>query len=152
MAKFMSATDAVAAAVEVERKGHAFYSSARDKAQNKDDRDFFDFMANAELEHEKIFQAMLGRLGGVTLPAGSDDEEYLLYLETLLDTHTLFAKNSENSTQASPLAQALQFEKDSILFFNALERLVPENEKQYLHACVAEEASHIQAICRYMKG
>lgn len=149
MAILVSAADAVAAAVEVERRGHAFYCRMREQAGSSQDRDFFAFMAKEEERHERIFGNMLERLGGIALPAGSDDEEYLAYVKGLLDFHSLFVPEQAGQTLDSPLGQALQFEKDSLLFFVELENMVPESEKEHVRACANEERKHILMLMRY---
>ena len=45
MASFVNAADAVAAAVEIERRGHAFYLKVQDQASDPEDKNFFAFMA-----------------------------------------------------------------------------------------------------------
>lgn len=152
MASFVSAADAIAAAVEIERRGHAFYASVRDKAQNAEDKNFFNYMAKAELSHEKLFRSMLNRLGGLTLPTGSDEQEYLAYLRILSDSHSLFLPEQERLALVSPLGQAMRFEKDTLLFFLTLEDMVPESEKQYVRACADEEREHIRLISRRLAG
>lgn len=151
MASFVSAADAVATAVEIERRGFAFYTSVADKAESRDDREFFHHMANAEKEHEVIFSSMLNRLGQVQLPAGSDEQEYLDYLNVLIDSHSLFLPGYEERALKSPFNQALQFEKDTLLFFLTLENAVPESEKKHVRFCADEERRHIVAITAYMK-
>ena len=39
MASFVNATDAVAAAVEIERRGHVFYQKAQEHAAKPDDKE-----------------------------------------------------------------------------------------------------------------
>lgn len=149
MTNIASATDAVAAAMEVERRGYAFYCRMRDQADNPQDRDFFAFMAKEEELHEKIFANMLKRIRGIALPAGSDSEEHLAYVKGLLDHHSLFVPEQAGRALDSPLGQALQFEKDSLLFFVELEVMVPESEKEHVRACANEERKHILMLMRY---
>lgn len=151
MASFVNAADAVAAAVEIERRGHAFYRRVVEKAGNPGDKDFFVFMAEEEKRHEGVFQAMLDRLGGVALPVGSDDEEYLMYVRGLIDSHTLFMPGQEERTLASPLREAMRFEKDTLLFFVELERMVPDAEKAAVRHCADEERKHLQMLLKHMK-
>ena len=132
MASFVNAADAVAAAVEIERRGHAFYTQVQEKASVPDDKDFFAFMAGEEKRHEGIFEAMLKRMGGLPLPAGSDDAEYLEYVQGLLDSHTLFMPDQEKRMLESPLYQAMQFEQDTLIFFLELEKMVPDSDKHYV--------------------
>ena len=147
MASFVNAADAVAAAVEIERRGHAFYEKVESKATGED-KDFFAFMAKEELRHEGIFQAMLDRLGGVPLPAGSTDEEYLQYVKGLLDSHTLFMPEQEKRILEAPVYQALQFEKDTLIFFVELETMVPDSEKKFVRQCADEERKHIRMLLK----
>ncbi|MDR3176292.1 MAG: ferritin family protein [Desulfovibrio sp.] len=147
MASFVNAGDVVAAAVEIERRGHAFYKKAADQA-GKEDKEFFTFMAGEELRHERIFQTMLDRLGGVSLPAGSNEGEYLDYIHGLLDSHTLFLPEQERLALNTPLYRALQFEKDSLVFFLELETMVPDSEKKYVRQCADEERGHLRLLIK----
>jgi len=152
MASFVNAADAAAAAVEIERRGHAFYKSVEQMAANKKDREFFAFMAKEEERHEGIFAAMLQRLGGVSFPAGSTDEEYLAYVQGLIDSHTLFLPEQHERMLESPLYMAIQFEKDTLVFFLELERLVPESEKKHVQECAEEERSHLRLLLKRIQN
>lgn len=151
MASFVNAADAAAAAVEIERRGYAFYKSVEEKAAHPDDKEFFAFMAQEEHRHEGIFASMLKRLGGVPLPAGSDDEEYLAYVQGLLDSHTLFMPDQQKRALDAPLYQAMQFEKDTLIFFLELEKMVPDSEKKYVRECADEERSHLKMLLQRMR-
>ncbi len=149
MASFVNAADAVSAAVEIERRGHAFYLAVRDKASGED-KEFFNFMAGEEKRHEGIFSSMLERVGGLPLPAGSNDEEYLLYVRALLDSHTLFMPKDGESALADPFGQAMRFEKDTLVFFMALEEMVPPSEARFVRECADEERRHLKMLAKRM--
>ena len=148
MASFINAADVVAAAIEIERRGHAFYCSVQEKTERPDDKEFFAFMAEEEKRHGAIFQNMLMRIGGLRLPPGSEVDEYLEYLTNLLNSHTLFVPGLEVRILEAPLYQALQFEKDSLLFFIEMENLVPDAEKPHVRACADEERRHIKLLSK----
>ena len=148
MASFVNAADAVAAAVEIERRGYAFYKNVEDKAQEGSDKEFFGFMAQEEKRHEGIFASMLERIGGLPLPAGSDDAEYLMYVKGLLDSHTLFMPDQEARTLRAPLHEAMQFEKDTLIFFMELESMVPDSEKKFVRECADEERKHLRMLLK----
>lgn len=150
MASFVNAADAVAAAVEIERRGYAFYRSVQERAPSADDKDFFAFLAGEEKRHEGIFADMLARIGGLPLPAGSTDEEYLMYVRDLLDSHTLFLPGQAERALRAPLYEALQFEKDTLIFFLELEGMVPDSEKKYVRQCADEERKHIRMLMKRM--
>ncbi len=152
MASFVNAADAVAAAVEIETRGHAFYLAVTEKATEAEDKEFFAFMAEEEKRHKAIFSSMLSRIGGVPLPAGSSDDEYLMYVQDLLDSHSLFMKDQHKVILADPYVEAIRFEKDTLLFFVALESMVPASEVQYIRACADEERKHLRMLAKRMAG
>ncbi len=152
MASFVKAADAVAAAVEIERRGHAFYQKVQEQSAKPADKEFFAFMAGEELRHEGIFTEMLKRIGGLELPAGSNDDEYLSYVQVLLDSHSLFMPGQAAAAVAEPLRQAMQLEKDTLVFFMALEDMVPEAERKHVRACADEEKKHLRMLAARLAG
>jgi rubrerythrin len=146
MASFVNAADVLSAAVEIERRGYFFYQNLEAGAASPQDREFFAFLAQEELRHEKVFGAMLERIGNLSLPAGSTDEEYQQYLRGLLDSHALFMPGSQERALKMPLHEAVQFEKDTLLFFLELERLVPKAGQAIVRQCAEEERRHIRLL------
>lgn len=152
MASFTNAADVVASAVEIERRGFAFYQQAAAAAAQPEDKEFFTFMAKEEQRHEAIFEAMLQRTGGLELPAGSDEAEYLEYTDLLLDNHCLFMPDQREALEKNPLHQAMLFEKDTILFFVAMRRFVDASEQRHIDACIEEEQRHLRLIAEHAKA
>lgn len=152
MASFTNAADVIASAVEIERRGFAFYEQAAAASEQTEDKEFFTFMAKEEKRHEKIFEAMLKRAGGLALPAGSDEAEYLEYVDLLLNSHTLFMPGQQQDARENPLRQAMAFEKDTILFFTAMRRFVDASERPHIEACIEEEQRHLRLIAEHAKA
>ena len=152
MASFITVADIIASAVEIERRGHAFYTQAATTAPDMETQAFFTHMAQEELRHQAVFQAMLERTGGLQLPAGSSDADYLEYVAFLLDSHNMFLKDQQNEARSTPLRTALAFEKDTILFFSSMRRLVPDTEHAAIDACIAEEEKHIRLLAEHAKA
>lgn len=152
MASFTKAADVIAAAIEIEHRGFAFYQQAATEAARPEDKDFFTFMAQEEKRHANIFEAMLQRVGGLELPAGSDEPEYLEYVDMLLNTHSMFLPNQQEALRSSPLRQAMAFEKDTIIFFMAMRRFVAPSEQKYVDTCIEEEQYHLRLIAEHAKA
>lgn len=151
MASFTSAADVITSAVEIERRGFVFYQQAAHAAATQEDKDFFTFMANEEKRHEKIFEDMLRRAGGRALPAGSDEAEYLEYVDILLNSHSMFLPEQQRALTRDPLHQAMAFEKDTILFFAAMHRLVDPAEQKLVTECIEEEQRHLRLLAEREK-
>lgn len=150
MASFVNASDAVSAAVEIEKRGHRFYLTAAADSDTPEKKEFFTFMAGEEQKHEGLFAGMLKRIGGLSLPETSDIDEYMGYVEAALDSHMLFTPGSQN-TGGNPYNLAIQFEKDTIIYFMALQDLVPDNEKAVVQEIINEEKGHIRLIAKKQK-
>lgn len=151
MANYLNAADVISTAVEIETRGHEFYKQAAEQAQQPQDKEFFLFMAQEENKHKALFSDMLKRVGGTTIPAGATDDEYIDYVHNLIDSHCLFMDDQQAALATNPFKQAIQFEKDTILFFQAVESLVPESEQKFIRQCADEERSHILLIAKQMK-
>ena len=151
MASFVSIQDVVSAAVEIEKRGYAFYRSAKKHTKIQELADFFDFMAAEEKKHEAIFTAMLDRVGQLSLPAGSTEAEYLAYVGLLLDSHSLFVPQAEKRALEDPIGQAMALEKDTILFFMGMKNLVPAAEHAHVQACIEEEKKHLRLLAEKAK-
>jgi rubrerythrin len=146
MASFVNAADVLAAAVEIEHRGITFYKEQADRASNAEVKEFFTFLAAEEVKHEKIFDAMLKRIGGLDLPVSSSTQEYLDYVSSSLDSHMLFIKDQAVVDNTNPYLLALRLEKDTIVYFLAMSDLVPESEKKQVQHCITEELHHIALI------
>ena len=146
MASFVNAADVLAVAVEIERRGYSFYQSLEARATSPQDKEFFAFMSQEEVRHEKVFASMLKRIGDIPLPAGSTSEEYQQYVRGLLDSHSLFMSSSQERALTIPLHAAVQFEKDTLLFFLELEHMVPKAEQAVVRQCADEERVHIRML------
>ncbi len=152
MASFFHANEIAEAAVEIERKGQAFYIRVAAMVENEEVKKLFEHLAKEEAKHEVIFSNLKDRLGEVELPAWSTEAEYAEYVDALITSHTLFndelvTKYVENATDAeSAIHLAMSFEKDTLLFFMEMKELVPDSEKEAVQSCSDEERLHLRQL------
>lgn len=152
MAHFFHSNEIAKAAVEIERKGQAFYHRVAEKAQNDKTRELFEYLAAEEAKHEKIFSELFERLGKIELPAWSTQDEYADYLESLITSHALFTGGlaekymSEADDEQTAIRMAMGFEKDTLLFFMEMRELVPDKEKPAVQQCIDEERLHLRRL------
>ena len=152
MARFFSASDIVGTAIEIERRGRNVYSAAAAAATDPAVKKFLEFFAGEEARHQAIFEGMAGRIGKIELPAGSNEEEYMEYVQALLDSHALFcggAPEKELTDAADAIAAievASRFEKDTILYFREMMDLLPEAESGIVKQLLDEERGHLRQL------
>jgi len=149
MAGIFRANEIVQAAVEAEKKGEDFYRCLAGRVQSRQIKELFEELANEEVKHKKRFEEILSRLEPVELPAHSDEEEYEAYFDALINSHMLFSCGwgefllNQVSDESEALKLAMNFERDSLLFFKEMKGFVPESEKKIVQQCVDEERGHL---------
>ncbi|MCF8067072.1 MAG: ferritin family protein [Desulfobacterales bacterium] len=152
MADLFKANDIVLAAVEIEKRGEKFYLYLADQAEDSTTRKAFEHLAREEVKHKALFEKLYERLGKVEMPARSNEEEFLSYLNALVDSHPLFRDGDLDEmkdlikTRKNAIRMAMGFEKESILFFMEMREFVPESEKKFIVQCIEEERSHLRQL------
>ena len=156
MANFFRANEIAKTAVEVERKGRAFYLRLEESARSGKTRELFNYLAVEEGRHEEIFQALLDRLGDIELPAWATKDEYATYIQGLIESHALFSDQKAEKRMAAiedekeAILMAMGFEKDTLLFFTEMESFVPDREKTVVRECIKEERLHLARLQRML--
>ena len=152
MVTFFSANEVAELAMRIEQKGQAFYLLAADEAKDPAAKEFFEFFAEEESRHELFFRDMRDRIGAIKIPSGSDYEEYTQYVMALVDSHDVFnfdyteAFKDEAFNFEQAVRAAMRFEKDTILLFTELKRMVPDTERQFVEECIDEERKHLRML------
>ena len=143
-----SDTEIVDIARQIERCGEAFYEQALPHLKDPKVREVFAWLRDEERKHAATFERLLA---GVELAAGQwrHAEEYLGYLHALVDSRVFpdpadaAAAVAQLSDDAAAIRYAIGFEKDSILFFHELGRMVGEADRALVEQLIAEERRHL---------
>ena len=141
-------------AVELEIKGKAFYDGVVGAVKDEKVRTIFQFLADEEVRHEKVFREMLADLEPVSSPSPYDDTELVLYFRSLID-RKIFPDEQEGismkkdlSNPAAAIRIALSLEKDAVLFFHELLPVTHEKDHQAVQRIIEEERDHIRRILK----
>ena len=160
MAITFNADEALAMAEQIERNGRQFYLRAAEIATEGGVRKLLLDLAEWEKGHEALFASLRADLTeeekrATTFDPDGDTE---LYLEAMADTHVFNAEQDPTAllagdeTPGQILTLALGFERDSILFFTGLGRVVPERlGKGRIEAVTQEEVGHVAYLKRQLK-
>ncbi|BDQ35594.1 ferritin-like domain-containing protein [Pseudodesulfovibrio portus] len=153
MAHFFHANEIANIAIKIERRGREFYLQAVDRAETPRVKEMFKHLAEEEAKHEGIFRSMLARLGKVGVPPWATQDEYMQYIEALIESHMLFNSLGQKfleraESEKEVIEAAMGFEKDTMLFFLEMEELVPSSEKYAVHQCYEEERKHLRELSR----
>ncbi len=148
------------AAIEIEKNGLNFYTRARQAVSDPEIVELFTSLARDEVEHKKRFEAILSEMPEeLKRPTVSDpDQEIDLYIRSLADQHVFGSKEKQAGLPANlvtvedALKLALQFEKDSVIFYLGLQEATCEGRARDLVALlVKEELQHVRRLSLQMK-
>jgi rubrerythrin len=144
-----TADDVFEMAEQIEKNGNKFYLTAAESLTDKEAKELLLEFAHMEKEHEKIFTDMRKSLSSEEKQKTVFDpeSEAAQYLKALADTRVFFHKKIDVSSLENILKDAIQAEKDSIVFYLGMKEAVPEKlgQKQ-LDGIIKEEMSHIRLL------
>ena len=161
MAIAFSADEVFEMAMDVERNGEAYYRKAASLSKDAAIRAVLTDLMEQEKLHYATFKKLRENLPPKdTLPtyADPDSEEYL-YLDTLVksrmftNVHEAEALAAKVANEIEALRAALSFEKDTILFFQSMQRMTDKRlGSSEIDHIIEEEHRHVVRISGAIKS
>ena len=157
MAITFNALEIFEIAEKIERNGVKFYRKAAEIFADQDISQTLLELADMEVEHEETFADMRKQISNKQheLVTFDPESEIALYLQAIADGHVFDLKKdisrqlSGKDSMEDILKMAIQAEKDSIVFYDALEDFVPvEAIKEKIEDIIGEEQGHNVTISR----
>jgi len=141
--------------VQIEVNGKAFYEAAAKKTAETAMREFFLELAAWENSHIKIFSELRDALpkGAGNTPVFDPNDEAALYLQATADSH-VFVRNKDMvglvagcKGPGDIIDLAMTFEKDSVVFYTTMKKVVSKNLGQdKVDRLIDEEIKHISLL------
>lgn len=137
-------------AVYIEERGYEFYIGAIKKFSEARITKLFQYLADEEFKHEKLFKKLLKQSGEIR--STQRDPEYQAYLREFCKAHSLGDREAINeklarlSSLAEILDLAMDFEKDSIVFFSELKEIYGKVNAAAVDRIIHEEMGHLRRI------
>ncbi|MCK4738913.1 MAG: ferritin family protein [Deltaproteobacteria bacterium] len=146
-----SAHEILDMAIRIEENGEKFYRAAAEAASDESLKRLFDFLANEEVNHTAFFTQLKKSASDDSSPPPFDPyvEETSLYIKALSDAKVfsgvIKGRDLGEAAKDTDLALdcAIEMEKDSLLFYYELERMVRERDKKTLEKIITEEKEHL---------
>ena len=148
MANLFQVSEIVNIGVEDEVSGGALYQALAEGTGSAALKSFYTAMVEKERVHEKRFRDLLAQVEGHTIHE-SYAGEYQAYLRALLDARAFptaaaaVKKARAAADDRAALDLALQMEKDTLVLFQEIVKLVPERHRPMVQGIIAEERSHV---------
>ena len=137
-------------AIRIEENGEAFYRNMSTKLPEPKIKELFWQLAGQESVHRDIYQAMLSKLQIYTPPETYTDE-YGAYLKAYVDNKIFNAERLDEYAAAIATARAaidfaIDRELESILYYQEILMVVPEEQKNEINKIIGEEKSHFMKL------
>ena len=148
---FFSKNEIIEMAVKIEKNGFTFYDKALQRNDlSNDAKKLLQTLRDEEKVHEQTFLNLREKVDNFDLKSDTNWDEAKMYIQSMVDTH-LF-NQPEKAIQLAVSAQgmkelvsnALQFEKDTLLFFYFVNKFVAnEKSRKAIENIIDEEVSHV---------
>lgn len=155
MPTIYNADEAFEMGEQIERAGQRFYQKAAANTDDETVKNLLNNLAEMEQDHEQLFHNLHVKMQGPDMPQISFDPDHQSskYLRACAKTHVfnihqdLAETLSGGESEEEVLRMAINFEKDTVVFFLGLKDLVPEDlGRDKIDWLVQEEMSHITTL------
>jgi len=133
-------------AVWLEKHGQAFYEDARDAVTDPGLKETFATLAAEEKKHCAIYTDLYELYTGKSAEGDELLGEYGNFIRLLIKEISQFLEFDGVLTQEELIDRALQFEKDTLLYFNEVKPLFRGKAGALIEAVCREEKRHIQQL------
>jgi len=147
----LSGDELVNLAIDIERRGIAFYDIMARTAENDATREAFRYLVEMEREHVRTFQSLLSD-AGKSRPSKDRAQGNVIYLQALADS-AVFTEDMATGETAAQVASdigalelSISAEKDSILFYYELRDILTEPLGNEISKIIDEEKTHLSQL------
>lgn len=150
------ASDIVEVAIRIEENGVNFYKFAEQIAKQEEAKKLFAQLAEAEVAHKRVFEAIFAKMEKSS-PPESYQGEYKAYLRSYVDNNIIFTKEAMDKELAnvkdtvSVIDFAIRRELDSILYYHEIKKLVSAAQHGALDQIIEEERKHFSNLAELKK-
>ena len=138
-------------AIQIESNGEQVYRSASKKTDDPQLAQMFAWMADEEMRHGQWFKAL--KVSTQASPAHEEIETMgRSLLQEMMKNQTFSLEDAQLQTItdiSGLLVLSLEFENDTILFYEMLREFIEDSETiEQLNAIIAEEQGHVRQLER----
>ena len=144
-----SLKDIVDIAVQIEQNGERVYRNAAKKIKDPPLRSLLKGLADEEAQHAKWFEALMDTVTG-TGDFPEQEKMGRALLKNAVGTQSFTLEDADFSSMETIedlLELAIEFEKDTVLFYGMLQPLIEDQKTlEQLHAIIQEEENHARRL------
>ncbi len=151
MVNIFAGSEIVELGIQIEKNGRDFYNALVEQLKNQKAKETFKYLAGEEEKHITVFQNILDSVHKYE-PPETYPGEYFAYMNALARDYVFtqkdkgreIAKNIKGDREAINLG--IGFEKDSIIFYVGMKKVVPEYDHKIVDKLIAQEQDHLRQL------
>lgn len=151
MDNIFSGNEIVELGIQIEKNGRDFYDTLSKRSKNPAAIEMFKFLSGEEDRHILVFKNILENFR-LNEPLVAYADEYFAYMNALASDYVFTQKDKgaalakKITSDNEAVAIGIGFEKDSIIFYEGVKNIVPENDKQAVDSLIREEKKHFKQL------
>ena len=157
MVNIFRGSEIVELGIQIEKNGRDFYSTLVKQSKNQKAKETFKYLAGEEEKHIAVFQNILDSVHKYE-PPETYPGEYFAYMNALASDYVFtqkekgkeIAKRTRSDKEAINLG--IGFEKDSILFYEGMRKVVPPYDHKIVNELISQEQDHLRQLSNLKKN
>lgn len=150
-----SMADIVDLAIQIERNGEKVYRNALNSATDRSLVSLLQWLADQEVEHAEWFSELKQTVTETTGDAQLEEMGRAILLGIL--GNQTFSLNEEDISKTNQIKDlldlAIEFEKDTVLFYEMIASSMEDGESlDHLNAIIEEENRHVRLLQEFLGG
>jgi len=151
MGAIFSGSEIVEIGIQIEKNGRDFYSALAAQSKDIKAQEAFKFLAGEEEKHIKAFEGILDKADELK-GEGLASDDYFAYMNALASEHVFTKENTGKAvantieTDREAVEKAIGFEKESIVFYEGIKKVVPESDKKVIDSLIEQENKHLSQL------
>ena len=146
MTEAFSINEIIELGIQIEFNGRDFYQTLAESEKDEKIRELFLFLKDEEVKHIRFFEKLLE--ASEDYRSDSYPEEYFAYMNALAGEHVFTQKDKGKEiagkikTAIEAIDMAISLEKDAIIFYDGMKKIVPQDKLEMLDMLIREEHNH----------
>jgi rubrerythrin len=151
MGNIFAGSEVVEIGIQIEKNGRDFYNVLTKKSKSPKAKDVFEILAKEEEKHIALFKGILDKVESYQ-PAESYPGEYFAYMNALAGEYIFTQENKGKEiargikTDKEAVSLGIGFEKDSIIFYEGMKKVVPDYEQRIVDELILQEQAHLRKL------
>lgn len=157
MGNIFSASEVVELGIQIEKNGRDFYNTLTKQSKKAKVQELFRYLAGEEEKHIVVFQKILDSVKKYQ-PPESYPVEYFAYMNAFASEYVFTKENKGKEiaqkikTDKEAVDLGIGFEKDSIIFYEGMRKVVPEHDPKVISELISQEQSHLRQLVELKKN